>query len=85
MPSTGQAGRCAGPKVRHDASERLGFSASKSDALTEQRAQLRAEIAELEAQLVPLRAELQRLQTLLDRCYLRQSVIPDRGAVLVNA
>jgi hypothetical protein len=49
------------------------------------RAQLRAEIAELEAQLVPLRAELQRLQTLLDRCYLRQSVIPDIGAVLVNA
>jgi hypothetical protein len=39
----------------------------------------------LEAQLVPLRAELQRLQTLLDRCYLRQSVIPDIGAVLVNA
>jgi ABC-type phosphate transport system auxiliary subunit len=49
------------------------------------RAQLQAEIAELEAQLVPLRAELERLRTLLDRCYLRQSVMPDRGAILVNA
>jgi hypothetical protein len=49
------------------------------------RAQLQAEIAELQPQQVPLRAELERLRTLLDRCYLRQSVMPDRGAILVNA
>jgi hypothetical protein len=49
------------------------------------RAQLQAEIAELEAQLVPLRAELQRLRTVLDRCYLRHSIVPDLGGVLVNA
>lgn len=51
-----------------------------------QKAALRAEIAEFEAQLPPLRAELQRLQGLLDRCYLRQSIAtPVTGGVLVNA
>lgn len=50
-----------------------------------QKAALRAEIAEIETQLPPLRTELQRLQGLLDRCYLRQSIaVPVTGGVLVN-
>jgi hypothetical protein len=50
------------------------------------RAALQAEINEFEAELVPLRAELKRLEGLLDRCYLLQSIaVPVTGGVLVNA
>jgi hypothetical protein len=53
-----------------------------------QKAAIRAEIAEIETQLPPLRSELQRLEGLLNKCYLRQTIaVPVTGVtgVLVNA
>jgi len=50
-----------------------------------QKAEFRAEIADLQKQLPPLRTELQRLEGLLNKCYLRQSVaVPVGGGVLVH-
>lgn len=51
-----------------------------------QKAELRAEIDELKAELPPLRTELTRLEGLLNRCYIRQTIaVPIGGGVLVNA
>jgi hypothetical protein len=53
-----------------------------------QKAEFRAEIAELQAQLPPLRTELTRLEGLLDRCYVRQSLVaatPVNVGVLTHA
>jgi hypothetical protein len=50
------------------------------------RKELQNEIAELQAELVPMNAELKRLEKLLDRCYLVQSVVaPIDGGVLAHA
>jgi len=52
-----------------------------------QKAAIRAEIAELQAEIPPLRTELTRLEGLLNRCYIRQTIaVPVvGGGVLVNA
>src|SRR5205085_3105163 len=53
-----------------------------------EKAEFRAEIAELQAQLPPLRTELARLEGLLDRCYVRQSLVaatPVNVGVLTHA
>ena len=51
-----------------------------------QKPAIRAEIDELKAELPPLRTELTRLEGLLNRCYIRQTIaVPIGGGVLVNA
>jgi hypothetical protein len=52
-----------------------------------QKAAFRAEIAELQAQLPPLQTELKRLEGLLNRCYMLQSIVavPVGGGVLTHA